>query len=451
MTESARPAPGGPILILPIIDWEFRSQRPQHLARSFAKAGHPVLYPDLRLGSGRKPREVEPGIFRFQLRGRGELLPYREPLTRADADRALEGLAEIASVQPLQGLWIVVHLPAWLELALAARRRFSGSLLFDCMDSFEHFDDHGDLSAEEAALAAQADVVSATAIALVQKLAPQTRSGRVALVRNGCEPDRFVPPPMPPSGRPVIGYFGGIHEWFDGKLLAAVASARPDWSFRLIGDTHQGEVRALRRLANVEFVPELPYDALPAALASWHVGVIPFEVNPLTAATDPVKLYEMLALGLPVVSTPLPEAERFRPHVRFAADPAAFTQAIADALADPPSRRIERRRLALNETWCDRYNALGEAMNAVEGASPILLRDLWRERAVLVAEARRLARRVEELESQSEVVRERLVPMRERPRRAGRRVAGAMAKWASERWWLLRERYWGIKRRLRRS
>jgi hypothetical protein len=433
-----------PVLFLPIVDWEFRTQRPHHLARSFARAGHRVLYPDLRLGEGRHFEEPEPGILRFQLPGRPELDPYREPLGDDDVARAMVAFEAIDQRLPLAGLWVIATLPAWRRLAIELRRRFSGALLFDCMDSFEHFGDHADLSGEESRLAREADVVTASARSLVAKL--EARGAAVTLVPNGCAPDHFLPPLEPPPGPPVIGFFGGIHDWFDGELLAGVARRRGDWTFRLVGDTYRGDVESLRRLPNVEFLGEVPYQRLPATAASFHVGVVPFRIGSLTAATDPVKVYEMLALGLPVVATPLPELERFRPHVRFASDPDAFAAAIAAALEEPFASRAERRSVALGESWFERYLELQRAMNAVPGASRAQPDDHWRDYAALVAERPVLQRRITELERDFEAVRvdrDNLRADRDAARRALEMVT-------STRWWRLGERYWAWRKRLRR-
>src|SRR5215813_2181180 len=93
---------GTPVLFLPIIDWSFRVQRPQHLARCFARAGRRVYYPHLRLGAGPpSPRPVESGVWAFELAGDPDLDPYRDRLGEAAAAGALDSLRELGAAHPL--------------------------------------------------------------------------------------------------------------------------------------------------------------------------------------------------------------------------------------------------------------------------------------------------------------------------------------------------------------
>ncbi|MEA2691446.1 MAG: hypothetical protein QOJ16_833 [Acidobacteriota bacterium] len=360
---------GAPVLFLPIIEWDFRVQRPQQLARCFARAGERVYYAGLRLtGRPRPPRPVESGIWAVDLPGNPGLDPYRDRLSPADVRGALAALAELAAEHPLAGVWIVVHHPFWRPLAEAARSAFSGALLFDCMDEFSAFADHASWTEEEVALAATADLVAASSVRLHAKLAPHHPG--CLLLPNACDPEHFGPAASrrPAGGRPVVGFFGGIHEWFDGPLVAALAAARPEWDFWLVGDTYQGDVRALRDLPNVTFLGELAYSDLPRVASGFDVGIIPFRVNALTEATNPVKVYEMLAAGLPVVATDLPELRGLGPGVAVARTPEEFAARIAEALAEGPAAPREQRERWRRESWAERFLILRQAMAEVSPA-----------------------------------------------------------------------------------
>src|SRR5689334_4879743 len=110
---------GAPVLFLPIIEWEFRVQRPQQLARCFARPGDRVYYAGLRQKrEPGAPRPVESGIWRLDLAGNPGLDPYRDRLSAEDVETALAGLARLAAPaggegHPLEGGWIVVHHPFW--------------------------------------------------------------------------------------------------------------------------------------------------------------------------------------------------------------------------------------------------------------------------------------------------------------------------------------------------
>src|SRR5919106_1682321 len=359
-----------PILFLPIINWEFRTQRPQQLARCFARAGHRVYYPALRLPPDPPaPHQVESGIWQIALNGDPGLDPYRERLSPAAVELALGSLREISAEHPLDGCWIIAQLPSWRPLAEAARTAFGGAVLFDCMDDFTAFGDHGDLAQDERALAISADLVVTSAQSLFDKLAPLNPQTR--MVRNGCEPAHFGPASARtlPDEPVVVGFFGGIHDWFDGSLVAEIARLRPQWEIRLIGDTYRGDVETLRTLPNVKFFGEVPYAALPRLVSGFHAGIIPFKITPLTEAADPVKAYEMLAAGLTVVATDLPELRRLVPLVALAHTAGEFVAHIEESLSEPPEARLARFEAARRESWLDRFLDLRRAMDESPGGS----------------------------------------------------------------------------------
>src|SRR5207253_9623223 len=107
------------------------------------------------------------------------------------------------------------------------------------------------------------------------------------------------------SGRPLAGYFGALASWFDYALLDEVARRRPDWNFLLIGPNYDGSLddQALLRRANVHWVGRQPYELLPGYLRAMDCALIPFLLNDITMATSPLKLYEYLAAGKPVITT----------------------------------------------------------------------------------------------------------------------------------------------------
>ena len=110
---------------------------------------------------------------------------------------------------------------------------------------------------------------------------------------------------------------------------------------------------------------EQPYALVPGWLHRFDVAIIPFKRTPLTEATNPVKAYEMLAAGKPIVSVPIPEVVALGPLVRLAATAAEMEHAIADALRPEPPEVIEARRaFAREHTWDRRYEALAAALNS---------------------------------------------------------------------------------------
>lgn len=196
------------------------------------------------------------------------------------------------------------------------------------------------------------------------------RARRVALVRNGVDYDHFAPaagglPTGTATGRVVAGYYGAIAHWFDAELLADLAELHPDWRFPLIGDTYSADLSRLIKCPNVDLLGEKPYAELPRWIADWDCCLIPFRCNALTEATNPVKVYEMLAAGKPVVAVDLPELRSMAAQglIESANDAHEFSAKIHRLLGeDGPAKVAERQAFARQNTWTERYGQFKAAI-----------------------------------------------------------------------------------------
>jgi hypothetical protein len=121
----------------------------------------------------------------------------------------------------------------------------------------------------------------------------------------------------------VIGFYGLIEDWVDLDVIRHMAAARPQWSFLMIGEV-KTDTTAVRKLPNVHFLGRREYKLLPGYCKKFDIAVLPFVVNELTLAANPLKVREYLAAGLPVVATPLPEVQRLGALVHAASTPEEF-------------------------------------------------------------------------------------------------------------------------------
>jgi glycosyltransferase involved in cell wall biosynthesis len=150
---------------------------------------------------------------------------------------------------------------------------------------------------------------------------------------------------------PVIGFFGLLADWVDLDIVRAMARARRDWSFALIGKAVT-DVSPLRGEPNIFLLGQKPYAALPGYCRGIDVGIIPFRLNDLTLRANPLKLREYLAAGLPVVATPLPEVRRYKDLVRLAYGTEGFLQEIQAALNERGEAARRRRAQSMAaEGW----------------------------------------------------------------------------------------------------
>jgi glycosyltransferase involved in cell wall biosynthesis len=104
---------------------------------------------------------------------------------------------------------------------------------------------------------------------------------------------------------PRIGFFGVIDERLDSELLRQAAESRPDLNFVMLGPVVKIDPASLPRLPNIHWLGQKAYADLPAYLAHWDAGFMPFAINEATRFISPTKTPEFLAAGLPVVSTPV--------------------------------------------------------------------------------------------------------------------------------------------------
>lgn len=171
--------------------------------------------------------------------------------------------------------------------------------------------------------------------------------------------------------RPRILFTGAIvSSKLDFELIVALARAQRKWSIVLVGPVGPGDpgtdVSALEAEPNVHLLGRRRHDELPAVLRAADVGLIPYAINELTSSVFPMKVYEYLAAGLPVIATPLPSLAGVA-EVATAPDAAGTAALIEKALAgDSPQQRLERSRAAATHSWDARLEEIGAAIAALD-------------------------------------------------------------------------------------
>jgi glycosyltransferase involved in cell wall biosynthesis len=353
------------LVFYPMTDWHARIQRTQHLARSFARLGYRVISINPHLGRefestplcdrSHRLSRLEPNVFELHVRLPREpvfhhrLLSPREEAVVADA---------VARVLPKPARAIqMVSFPLWLGVARRFRDEQAFPIVYDCHDLLSGFGNiAGDLIEAEKDLLRTADLVLFSSHGLMDRYRGVKRG---MLVRNAVNAAAFPNAPAPVRAA-VAGYVGALDSWFDVEAVEQSAKLHPECRFVLAGRMEYEPIQRLRALPNVEFPGEIPYGRVPELLAQFRIALIPFRINPLTLMTNPIKLYEYFSCGLPVVSTPLPEAEAMGDLVYVGETPGDFAREVGRALAeDDPSRSARRREIAVRESWDARVRDLG--------------------------------------------------------------------------------------------
>ena len=210
----------------------------------------------------------------------------------------------------------------------------------------------------EERLLAEADLILVTSVSL--QSSKRGKKGPTVLLPHGVDFDHFhsattprgpIPEELERLPRPILGFFGLLAPWVDTNLLRILARALPQASIVLIGPTWS-DFPAPGGAPNLHSLGPRSYADLPRYAAHFDVGLIPFRQDRLTAHVNPLKLLEYLALGLPVVSTPLPDLERVAHVVYQAARSDEFVERVKLALAErTPALRHLRVSLAAGESW----------------------------------------------------------------------------------------------------
>lgn len=370
------------IVLLSTADWDnpFWTNK-QHMACQLAARGCRVLYIDslgLRRPStraqdvsriGRRLRRAlaAPTVVRPNLHVWSPLLLPASLVAARRLNRAMLTRALAAQIRRLGFertlLWTYNPMTTWL-LALDA---FDG-VVYHCVDDIaaQPGMPAAALEAAEEALVRAADVVFATAPNLAEtrgRWNPNTHFlPNVAdydHFARALSPDHVTPPDLARIPGPRLGFIGAISGYkLDFELIRQVAVRRPDWSIVLIGKVGEGDpwtdASRLRGLPNLHLLGPRPYEQLPAYLGGIDVALLPSALNEYTASMFPMKFFEYLAAGRPVVSTCLPALRAYAHVARLAAGPEDFIRAIEEELRNGHAGLDARLQLASQHTYAAR-------------------------------------------------------------------------------------------------
>lgn len=168
--------------------------------------------------------------------------------------------------------------------------------------------------------------------------------------------------------RPIIGFFGAIDDYtVDLKLIKHTAQTLSDMSFVLIGLSTL-DISDIAGLPNVHYLGFRPYSEIPRLGAAFDVGIMPWLDVPWIAYCNPVKLKEYLALGLPIVTTPIPQADEYADVLHVVRTPEEFVQVIRDcATGNSDQARAKRQHRVQGDSWQNKADEiLTLARNAAE-------------------------------------------------------------------------------------
>lgn len=382
------------VILFSTADWKARYwTNKQHMATRLAARGHRVLY--VETVGLRSPglNTLDAGRILARLkRGIAPVAKVRDhvwtlsPLTIPFGHRS----PAIAAVNSLQ---LRTRIKAWMSandvrspmlwtyhpyMLDAVDPIGASRLIYHCADNLAAIPgiDPASFATAERELLERADVTFTTSHYL-QARCEAVAGARSHYFGNVADVGHFgkariagnLPPDLDAIPRPRLGYVGALSDFkVDFDLLARVADDRPDWHLVLIGEERAGQsdagLRMLAQRPNVHLLGWRPYDDLPRYLSGFDVALLPQLINDYTRAMFPMKFFEYLAAGLPVVSTPLDAIRDFGPICSIAPDSRSFAEAIQKQLSDrQPPLRLDDPVLTEN-SWDVRLDKMLEIIDS---------------------------------------------------------------------------------------
>jgi glycosyltransferase involved in cell wall biosynthesis len=246
-------------------------------------------------------------------------------------------------------------------------------ILYECVDSTADYPKVNKkvvLDMEEKVMK-QCNVIFATARGLVKNLSLQ--HDKVFYAPNGVnykhfalaqDPATEIPLELINCKRPIIGFVGGIYEWIDLDLIYSMAQLRHDWTIVMVGPVGKRvDIQQLKTMTNIIITGSKSLTELPGILKSFDVCINPFKQNKLSKHVNPLKVYEYLAAGKPVVSTEMEELFKLKEVISFVSTAQKFIDEIEKILAKEDSDCVKlRQSLICQYDW---ENLLSDVCNKI--------------------------------------------------------------------------------------
>lgn len=261
--------------------------------------------------------------------------------------------------------YIYIGYPVFIE---CIPKDYKGCIIYDCMD------DHVQMCSKdvmrrkveetEKVLLQRSKILIASSQKLQEKMAKQVTPKKINLIRNGTNFGKIYDVKETNVKKQFhIGYIGTIAEWFDKDMLEKSVEMHSELVYHLLGPCLTPQQIKHDRII-YEGVVE--HTNLHSFVKDYDCLIMPFLINEVVQAVDPVKLYEYIAFGKCIISVYYEELERFTDYVYFYTTKDSFECLIADLISRgfPPKYNDAQQEIFLAEnSWDERYKLIREALN----------------------------------------------------------------------------------------
>lgn len=365
------------VVILSVIDYDFRFQRPQQLAVRYARNGHRVFYVNANHFNEFSVCEVRKNLHVINIHNDAYTAIHLTDWCTQEYELKMQ-IDRVIETYCIRDAVIIVDYPNWVHLAQTMREEYGFKIITDYMDDYTGF-----LNPAENLVRKNCEILLKTSDMVVASsqflhdIAAKYNSN-LELIRNGTEFAHFHAAfGETVHERKIIGYYGAVAEWFQADKVAYLARSLPECDIVIIGHVTKAK-SSLDKYSNIKLLGEKPYEELPAYLKDFDVCIIPFDTSTdLIKATNPVKFYEYLSAGKKIVSTRIPELEAYKNRYVYMADEdEAFVEYVRLCIAgnDTLCSAEECVEFAREHDWQERYERFREASKkAVPKISIIVL------------------------------------------------------------------------------
>jgi glycosyltransferase involved in cell wall biosynthesis len=380
--EKNRGLSGQDIVTLSTQDWNCLWTRKQRFMLQFARQGNKVLYVETQFhwltyfkrfrSQWRRiylfllgPRQVETNLFIYTpplLLPAFQIFPILNVINNYILGKFLKAnMRKLGIEKPL--LWLYSHYNGPLVKILNCRRA-----LYECVDEFSGakglVKPEVAKSQEKITLrAVDAAIVTAPAL----KLSKANFNRNIHVIPNASNVAHFnrvmtdnldEPKELKSIQRPRLIFIGAVAYWIDLELLRDIAQKKPHWQIIMVGPI-QVNIKNMEKAKNIHFLGKRPYSLIPNYLAWSDIALNPYIVDSVAENCSPLKLYEYMAAGLPIVSTDMPEARQFHKLVNIAGTHDEFIENIERIICWDLEKRAEHSQAASVEaqkhTWEKRF------------------------------------------------------------------------------------------------
>lgn len=324
------------VIYPPTIDWGWMKQRPQHIMEQFSLHGYEVYYCNKTQLNKALYTTINPNL---------KVVHNNYHFINAVLPKLREQKRKII-------LWV-----SWSKLHLILKQYSANFIVYDYIDDFKAWRPYHDR------MVRYANVVVASSDVLQNQIKLRYPRKKCWLVRNGCNVKHFnrsnrIPKPTELKSHkgPIITFMGAWADWVDQELVNRVALEFPFALILIIGVKFNTKVKI--KQPNITFLGYRPYRKLPQYLKHSTVCIIPFKIQEVSIAANPIKMYEYLASGKHVVSTDIPEA-RGIPFVHIGKDHDLFIKKVRFILDDKiPFNKKEVDGWLEQHTWEKRFSTI---------------------------------------------------------------------------------------------